>query len=260
MPHRFAYLDATLPLAFAHRGGALTGRENTMAAFERSVELGFQYVETDARVTADGVLVAFHDSTLDRVTDRSGAIEELSWDQVRQAKVAGTDHIPLLEDVLASWPTLRVNIDPKSDDAVDPLVTAIRRTNAHDRVCVGAFSQRRLRRIRAILGPTVCTSLGPAEVGRLRLASWLAPRPPSGRRKRQHPIPCAQVPASYHGFPVADRTFIQRAHAEGIQVHVWTVDDPVEMARLLELGVDGIMTDAPETLREVYRERGLWPT
>jgi glycerophosphoryl diester phosphodiesterase len=255
--HRFPYLDHPLPLAFAHRGGALSGRENTAAAFERAVGLGYRYVETDVHVTADGVLVAFHDSTLDRVTDRTGAIAELPWSEVKLARIGG-EPIPLLEDLLGSWPDLRFNIDPKAEASVGPLADTIRRTNALDRVCLGSFSDRRLAMARAALGPRLCTSTGPRAVAGLRIGSWLLPAP---RGNGQVPdVPCAQIPTAANGIPIGDERLIRRAHALGMQVHIWTIDDTTEMHRLLDLGVDGIMTDDLELLRSVYEERGVWKT
>ena len=151
----YPFLDWPGPIPFAHQGAHRPGGpgENTMSAFEAAIEMGYRYIETDAHVTADGVLVALHDDTLDRVTDRSGVIGEMPWAEVRKARVAGTEPVPLLEDLLALHPDIRVNIDPKHDAAVEPLADAIRRTGSLDRVCIGAFSDRRLARIRAELGP-----------------------------------------------------------------------------------------------------------
>src|SRR5439155_27088203 len=129
------FLDWPQPIAMAHRGGASDKPENTLAAFSRAVELGYRYVETDAHVTADGMLLAFHDHVLDRVTDRTGVIADLPWAEVKGARVDG-EPIPLMEDLLGTWPQLRVNIDPKHDAAVEPLVAALERTKAFDRVCV----------------------------------------------------------------------------------------------------------------------------
>lgn len=156
MASRWPFLDHPGPLAFAHRGGASDAPENTLPAFARAVELGYRYVETDVHVTSDGVLLAFHDDVLDRVTDRTGVVADLPWDEVRAARVDGVEPIPLLEDLLGTWPDLRVNIDPKHDAAVDALADAIERTGAFDRVCVGSFSDRRLRRLRQRLGERLC--------------------------------------------------------------------------------------------------------
>ncbi len=238
-------------LAFAHRGGAGDWPENTMPAFENAVSLGYRYVETDVHVTRDGVLVAFHDESLDRVTDSKGRIRDLSWAQVSRARVAGVEPIPLLEDLLGTWPTLRINIDPKHDSAVEPLAEALRRTNSVERVCVGAFSDRRLARLRRLVGPELCTSLGPGGTARLRAAGVGLP---FGTVRAA----CAQVPHRTKGVTLTDQRFVDTAHRRGLQVHVWTIDDPAEMHQLLDLGVDGIMTDRPAILREVLRSRGEW--
>jgi glycerophosphoryl diester phosphodiesterase len=225
-----------------------------MAAFSRAVEFGYKYLETDAHVTADGVLVALHDATLDRVTDRSGVIEALPWREIRTARIAGVEPIPLLADVLTSWPHVRVNIDPKSDRAVAPLIELIRRTGVLDRVCVGSFSHRRLRRIRAALGPRLCTSMSPYEVLRLRLAaSGLAPRSAVATAPN-----CTQIPARQGRIMLAEPRLLRCAHALGLQVHVWTINDRAQMEALLDLGVDGLISDNLADLRAVLERRGQW--
>ncbi len=244
-------LDQFGPLAFAHRGGAGDWPENTMPAFAGAVDLGYRYVETDVHVSADGTLYAFHDDHLDRVTDRVGAIAELSDREVHAARVDGREPIPLLEDLLGEWPELRVNIDPKHDACVDALVDVIQRTNAIDRVCIGAFSDRRLARLRALLGPNLCTALGPRGTARLRATSVGVPLGASV-------VGCAQVPVAVKGIRVVDAAFVEAAHSRGIQVHVWTIDDAPEMNKLLDLGVDGIMTDRPVVLKDVLEQRGQW--
>ena len=246
------FLDHPGPLPFAHRGGASEVPENTMPAFEHAVALGYRYVETDVHATADGVLLAFHDDRLDRVTDRTGAIADLPWSEVQQARVDGKEPIPLLADLLGTWPELRVNVDPKHDAAVEPLAEILRRTGSAPRVCIGAFSDRRLDRVRALVGPELCWSMGPRQIAALVAASRKLPG--KGRLR----APCAQVPVQARGVPVVTPRFVECAHRNGIQVHVWTIDDRAEMERLLDLGVDGIMTDRPQVLREVLESRGEW--
>lgn len=248
---RFAFLEHAGPLAFAHRGGAGDWPENTMPAFAAAVALGYQHLETDVHVTADGTLLAFHDESLDRVTDRTGLIRELTWSEVSRARVDGREPIPRLEDLLDAWPQVRINIDPKHESAVEPLAAAITRAGAIDRVCIGAFSDRRIARLRALLGPRLCTALGPRAVARLRAASFGAP---SGRFQGA----CAQVPVGPPSAPLVDERFVRTAHRLGLDVHVWTIDDPDEMRRLLDLGVDGIMTDRPEVLKGVLESRSQW--
>ena len=251
---RFAFLDAPTPLAFAHRGGAGEGDENTTAAFERAIELGFRYVETDVHATADGVPVVFHDATLDRLTGRSGAIGALTWADLRSIRIAGAAAVPRLDEVLDAWPEIRFNIDVKADAGTAPTVAAVRHAGATDRVLLASFDDRRLARIRALAGPAQATSLGMREAARLRLASL------TGRRLRlPQSVAAAQVPPRYGPVPVVDRRFVRLAHRLGLQVHVWTIDEPAEMHRLLDLGVDGIMTDRPAVLRDTCRTRGQWP-
>ena len=247
------FLDWPGPLAFAHQGAHSPDGpgENTMAAFEAAVRQGYRYLETDAHATADGVLVAFHDDRLDRLTDRAGLIGDLPWAEVRAARVRGRDEIPLLEDLLTAWPDVRVNIDPKHDAAVDPLVELIERTGTIDRVCIGSFSDRRLARVRARLGPRICTSMGPRQVARLVAAS-------RGLPAGSFSAACVQVPVKRGPVPLVTDRFLAAAHQRGLQVHVWTIDDPDEMHRLLDMGVDGIMTDRTEVLRSVLVDRGQW--
>jgi len=248
----YAFLDHPGPLPYAHRGGALEGLENTMPAFEAAVALGYRYLETDARVTADGVLLAFHDDDLSRTCGRPGRIGELPWSEVKTARVGGKEPIPRLEDVLGAFPDARLNLDAKSDAGVAPLIDVIRRTGALERVCVGAFTDRRVVEARKALGPKLCTSMGPFEVARWLAASFL----PGGLGMPK--VPVAQVPLTQGPIPVVTARSVRSAAAKGVQVHVWTIDDEVEMERLLDLGVRGIITDRPHVLKEVLQRRGQW--
>lgn len=247
----FPYLNHDGFIAIAHRGGAGLWPENSMRAFQGAIDLGYRYIETDAHVTRDGVLLAFHDDLLDRVTDKRGRILELDYAQLEDAKIDGTEPVPLLEDVLGAWPDVKFNIDPKNDAVVDPLCDLLRRMGAIDRVCIGSFSGRRLFRIRQNLGASICTSMGPRDVLRLRLASLGVP-------VGGFSAACAQVATRHYGVPAADAGMIRAAHERGMQLHVWTIDDEREMERLIDLGVDGIMTDRPGVLRGVLERLGLW--
>lgn len=248
---RPAFLDHPGPIPFAHQGGTSDAPGNTMPAFQAAIDLGYRYVETDVHATADGVLVAFHDADLDHGTDGTGRIRELPWVRVKAARVAGTEPIPLLEDLLGTWPDLRVNIDPKHESACDLLAATLQRCDAVERVCVGAFSDKRVARVKTLCGPGLCTALGPRGVASLVAAS-------KGIGRFRSDADAAQVPHRQSGLPVITKGFVDTAHHHGIVVHAWTIDDPDEMAELLDLGVDGIMTDEPAVLREVLERRGLW--
>ena len=251
-PFLHPYLDVDGPIAFAHRGGAGSFPENTLGAFRHAVDLGFTHVETDVHATADGIAVAFHDDSLDRVTDGAGVVGDLNWSQVRRALVDGTDPIVRLDELLEELPDTRINIDPKSDAAVGPLVEVLRRADAVDRVCVCSFSDRRTKRVRDQIGDALCVGAGPRGIARLLAASARLPTP------GPFDFHAAQVPVRSRGLTVVRPAVLAAAHRHGVAVHVWTIDEPAEMHRLLEMGVDGIMTDRPEVLRQVMIDRGHW--
>src|SRR5258708_32826768 len=187
------FLDLPRPLAFAHRGGAAHHPENSWRAFEHAVSLGYSYLETDVHATADGVLVACHDRTLDRVTDRAGRISRLPHREVTAARIGGTDPIPLLEDLLGAWPKARFNIDVKDQPAVRPLVQVLARTAAWDRVCITSFSARRLGAVRRELPRPLFTANSPIGLGVLRLgAPRPGPAPPTSRMTDR----CVQITIS----------------------------------------------------------------
>jgi glycerophosphoryl diester phosphodiesterase len=250
-PAKFAFLEHRGVLAFAHRGGAHEAPENTMKAFAYAVELGYRYIETDAYATRDGVLVSFHDDKLDRVTDAKGRIEELSFADVSRARIGGSEPVPTMEDLLTRWSDVRINIDPKHDAAVAPLIALIRRLGVEARVCIGSFSDKRIRQVQDAFDGRVCTSLGPQGVLRLKAASagWPASRWREG---------CAQVPPNAGRVALVTRRFVEAAERRGLQVHVWTIDDEAEMQRLIDIGVHGLMTDRPAVLKQVLQRNGLW--
>jgi glycerophosphoryl diester phosphodiesterase len=254
---RVPFLDHPRPVAFAHRGGAAHAPENSWAAFEHAMKLGYAYLETDARATSDGRLMAFHDRTLDRVTDATGPISARPYREISALRVSGTEPIPLIEDLLGAWPDVRFNIDLKDAAGIALLPEILRRTGAWDRVCVTSFSGHRLRTARGLLDRPVCMSTSPAAIAGVRCnvgssAHWPQLRMFAGFLSRSC-VRCAQVPGT-----VATAAFIRRAHALGLDVHVWTINDRAEMNRFLDLGADGIMTDDVEALRDVLIERSQW--
>jgi glycerophosphoryl diester phosphodiesterase len=258
----YAYLDEVLPqpgsvLAFAHRGGAyhpeIEGLENTLAAFEHAVALGYDYLETDVHVTRDGVLLAFHDSVLDRVTDRRGEIARLTYEEVRAAVVGGREEIPTLASLFDAFPEARFNIDIKSEGAASILADFINAREAWDRVLVGSFSRRRLQRFRRLVSRPVPTSATPVEVVLFRFlpSAWLADL-------LTPDFAALQIPHRQGPLLVTTRGLVRRAHAVGKHVHLWTIDDPAAMHELLDLGVDGLFTDRTDLLKDVLIAREQW--
>ena len=254
----FPYFDAPF-LAFAHRGGATyppnLHRENSAYAFRQAVALGYRYLETDVHATADGELLAFHDTRLDRVTDHSGLVAELPYAQVREARIGGHDPIPRLADLLTEFPRARFNIDAKSDLAVDLLARTIAEFEAHDRVCVSSFSPARLHRLRVQVGRRVASSASSRGAAWNRFA-------PALTRLLNTPAPALQIPVRHvvagRSVQVVTPGLVRAVHRAGKQVHVWTVDDAAVMEQLIDAGVDGIFADRVDTLKSVLTERELW--
>ena len=250
---RYPALAAPLPMAIAHRGGAWEAPENSPTAFERAHTLGYRYFETDVRATADDVALAFHDADLGRVTGRSISLREVPWSLVQTIKIHGVEPIMRLDDLLDTYQDTVFNVDVKEKEAIEPFVKAVRSVGAADRVVVASFSHRRLRQVRRLMGPTLASSLSPQEV-------WALYRLAQGKSSRWSPqdLACVQVPETFGGRHLVTPAFVQTVHKLGLQVHVWTINDETSMNRILDLGVDAIMTDKPPLLRQVLISRGQW--
>ncbi|MDR1711942.1 MAG: glycerophosphodiester phosphodiesterase [Propionibacteriaceae bacterium] len=250
-----AYLDPPF-LAIAHRGGSLhpanIGHENTLEAFQVAADLGYRYFETDVHATSDGVLVAFHDNHLDRVTDGAGSIREFGYSQLRRLRVGGEYRIPTLLELLEAFPDARFNIDIKSEGAERPLAEVIAETGCHERVLVTSFSWSRLRKFRKLMDRPVAIGAGSLAVA-AQLAAFKA-----GWAAHFSQAAALQVPVRRMGIQVVDAKFVRLAHASGYKVHVWTIDNPAQMGQLIDLGVDGIITDRIDVLKDVLLSRGLW--
>lgn len=250
MAHLYPYLDSDGPISFAHRGAAEGVAENSFEAVERASVMGFTHVETDVQATRDGVPVLFHDDRTDRLLGVSGRISDLDWSELSDMTLADGGRIARLDEVFRAFPRLRLNLDAKTDDAVKPMGEVIERSGAVDRVCAASFRYARTRALRLRLGADLCWS--PAIAGAAK--AWIASR---ARLPVAFP-PCLQVPTHWNGIPVVTPALIEAAHERGCQIHVWTIDEEAQMERLLDMGIDGLMTDAPKILREVMRRRGHW--
>jgi glycerophosphoryl diester phosphodiesterase len=254
-------LQERAPIGIAHRGSRLLWPENTMTAFQGAVDLGYRFLETDLHATRDGVLVLHHDPTLDRTTSGTGKVSDYSLTELRQLDAAAHFQldgdfphrgrgvtVPTLEELLSTFPDTVVTVDLKTNGLEPFLGLLLSRHHWWDRVIVGSFSDLRLRRFRRETGGRVATSAGRVETARF-LATARAGRVPS------IPADALQVPVSARRVTVVDRKTVAAAHAAMKQVHVWTVNEPTEMHRLLDLGVDGIITDRPDLLNEVIAQR-----
>lgn len=246
------YAGAAGPLAIAHRGGAALAPENTLAAFARATALGFRYLETDVRLTRDGELVCFHDERLDRVTEASGPVGRFSLRQLQELRVGG-EPICTLREALAAFPAANFTVDLKDQAAIAPLAGVLADPGIAQRVCVAGAWDGWLGQLRD-LAPHVHTALGWRSLTGLISSS----RTRLPIRWRGAPARYAHVPSRLGRVAIFADGLVARAHAAGVQVIVWTIDDPATMHRLLDVGVDGIITDRPDLLREVFIARGLW--
>jgi len=252
------------PLAIAHRGSRVLWPENTLEAFSAAVSLGFRHVETDLHLTSDGVLVCIHDHTVDRTTNGSGAVSGFDLESLSRLD-AGYRHVapdgysfrskqvrvPTFEEVVVSFPDVSFVVDLKTNDLVRPLTDLIDRLDLHDRLIVGSFSDSRLAQFRLASDNRVATSTGASSSRSWLLASRL-------RKGVAGDAMALQLPRTSRGLRIIDSRLIDAAHERGLQVHVWTVNSPVEMAELLDMGVDGLITDRPDLLKDVLLDRGQW--
>jgi glycerophosphoryl diester phosphodiesterase len=241
------------PLAVAHRGGAGLAPENTLAAFGLATALGFRYLETDVRLTADGELVCFHDETVDRVTRARGRVATRPLRGLKTLRVAGVEPIPTLTEVLEAHPEAHLMVDLKDEAAIAPLVKVLRRKGVAERVCVAGAWDGWLAHLRRQV-PGVTTALGWRSLTALLSCARAGVRPP----RSVATSPFAHVPVRIGRVPVFVERLVGMAHEIGVRVVVWTVDHPAVMHRLYDVGVDGVITDRPDLLREVLIAREGW--
>ncbi len=231
-----------------------------MAAFRAAVDLGFRHLETDVHTTADGVLLLFHDKTLDRITEGTGRIADLPAERVARARIGGVEPIPLFEELVSAFPEVRLNLDVKDWNSVNTLAAAIEKYGLHDRVLVASFSDRRRRAVLRQLSRPAAGSAGTVSTALFVLLGPVLP----ARLMRAvvrgllGGVQAFQVPVRRGPVTVVTPGLVRRAHRHGLQVHVWTINEPAEMNRLLDLGVDGIVTDRADLLKAVLLERGAW--
>ena len=236
---------------FVHSGGDEIETENTLEAFKYSSDLGFVYIETDVQATKDGKVVIFHDSNLRRLAGLNKKVNELTLEEIRSVDLLQGGKIPLLSETLDLFPELRFNIDIKTEDALNETIKIVKDMTALNRICLASFSSKRLEKIRKIAGPKACTSSGQMEIFKMMCKSL-------GLPAKNTPGHCAQVPVSQWGVPVITKKFIKTAKSLNKLVHVWTIDDQETMNKLIDLGVDGLMTDKPSILKKALIARDLF--
>ena len=241
------YLDFPGIAVLAHRGGALEANENTLESFQYADEIGCEYIETDVQVSSDGIPYIFHDEDLSRIVGERKNFNELSSSEINNLVIFIDHKIPTLESVLLSLPNTLFQIDVKTDDVALPALQVIEKCGALDRVCIASFSSNRLEVVREKF-PNICISMGPKEIIKTLLASFgLYSKPIHGD--------CLQVPIYYYGIKIVTQRFINFVQSQGLKIIVWTINDIKSMNKLMDMGVDGIITDKPMELKRLLTKR-----
>jgi glycerophosphoryl diester phosphodiesterase len=253
-----SYFEPGLPRVFAHRGLAAATElsagapENTLLSFAAAVGVGVSYIETDVHGSRDGVAVVSHDPDLTRLAGIQSAVSDYTMAELRKVDLGFDQGFCSLAEALDAFPETRFNIDLKSADAVQPAVDAIREANAVDRVLVTSFSETR-RRAAVRQLPGVATSTGATRFARALAVGKLGIAPVLRRTLRD--IDCVQVPMNYGPLSITTPRLIRRLHAAGVEIHVWTINDEPTMDLLLDLGVDGLVTDRADLAMAVLARR-----
>ena len=237
--------------AFAHRGGTEFAPENTFEAFSNAFEIGYKFLETDVHINADGELMAFHDSTIDRVTNYEGELKNFTSNQLKKIKINDKFNIPFLADLIEAFPSIFFSVDMKSDDTVIPLIKLVNRMGVKDRICFASFNQNRLKYVRDEYLNKCITSLGPNEIAQTKLFSILG-------KKIHIKSKIASLPTSKYKIQLLNKSHIEFLKSLNIKVIAWTINKSEEMKHLINMGVDGIMTDNISSLKKILIKKNLW--
>ena len=240
------YLDYDGLKVLAHRGGAEESYENTTESFEYSQLLGCEFIETDVQVSSDGIPYIFHDDDLKRILNKPVRFDSLSSNEIDDLSIFNSCKIPKLSDTLLRFPNLCFQIDFKTDEVVIPALDVINDMNVFDRVCIASFSSKRLQNVRSLY-PDLCISMGPNEVFKTLVASL-------NIFKGEIPGDCLQIPMSYYGIKIVSKRFVDYVHSKGLKIMIWTINDIKTFKYLIDLGVDGIITDKPKLLFQTIEE------
>ena len=227
----------------AHRGGSIEAPENTLESFEYALELGSEYIETDVQLSADGIPFIFHDDDLLRLLGKNLPFNSLHSEEIDKLRLFESYRIPTLEAALKKFPNALFQIDVKTDEVAIPTMEVIKELDAFDRICIASFSSKRLKLVKEKY-PETCLSMGPIEVLKLLLSSF-------GLYKKTIQGDCLQIPIYQYGIKLVTKRFVKFVQSLDLKIHVWTINDEVVMQEMINLGVNGIITDKPKLLKEV---------
>ena len=235
-----SFLDSEFQ-GFVHRGDTSIFLENTIEAFQSAVSLGYLYLETDLRETSDGKIITFHDPNLKRITGANITISETKFSDIRMRRLPSRETIPTIDELLEEFPDSFFNMDLKVNQIEEKVLKKINSHNALERVCLGSFNSRTIKKINS-LEPKILTSMGISQVIMYKFF------------QKKNLSKLIQIPTHWKGIKVITKKFIDRLHNDGLKVHVWTVNKETEMQSLIDLGVDGIMTDNASGLIKVMKQ------
>ena len=229
---------------FVHRGDTSSYIENTLEAFKSAETLGYKYIETDLRETKDGKIITFHDANIKRITGSNITINRSSLSDIRMRRLPKNETIPTIDEVLEELPDSYFNMDLKVSNMEEKVLKKIKSHNALDRICLGSFNSKTIKKIN-ILEPKIITSMGLAQVVKYKFFNI----------KSNSKL--IQIPISWNGIKVITKRFIEKLHNDNLKVHVWTINKEKEMQRLIDMGVDGIMTDNAIGLMNAMKKNSL---
>lgn len=240
------YLNYSGLAVLAHRGGSIESYENTLASFAYAQSIGCKYIETDVQVSLDGIPYIFHDESLERITGIKSIFSSITSSEIDKIRIFKDHPIPKLDTALKEFPELFFQIDLKTDLVAIPALEVIKKNNAEKRVCIASFNSNRLKQVKESY-PEMCLSMGPKEVAKLLLASF-------GLFKGEIPGDCLQVPIYSHGIKVVTKRFIKFVQSKNLKIMVWTINDKKTLKKLINMNVDGIITDTPKLLTELLND------
>ena len=242
------YLNYNGLAVMAHRGGSLEAPENTIESFKYAIEIGSDIIETDIQLSSDGVPYIFHDDDLKRIPGIEKDFNDLLASEIDELKIFGDFKIPTLEETLKQFPDTKFQIDFKTDEVVDPAIEIINKfPHIKKNICVASFSSQRLQKIKSKLSD-VTYSMGPHEVLKLLLKSF-------GIYRGEVGGDCLQIPIYRYGIKIVTKRFVDFCKRENIKISVWTINSTEEMDYLIDLDVDGIITDKPKALINLLASR-----
>ncbi len=247
------YINSTNIAPIAHRGASLLATENSFESFRKALDLGYRIIETDIHSSKDGTAYIFHDATLERLTGENLKISDLNDIDIDSLKLNKSSIIPRLSNVFEEFPEGLFNLDAKTWESIMPIASVIKKMGCHSRVCIGSFNHKRINAIIGELGVETCHSMGTRDVIKFYLGAQI-------QRNQSFTSQCIQLPIKQFGISLMTEKVLKYARKLGIKIHFWTINDPVTMQKLLELNVDGIMTDDCVLLKKIMKKKNKWPS